>query len=151
MSVGPASGGPVTPGPSAIPGRYSSGGPYEELFGYSRLVVAGPNAYVSGSTAVVDGIVNHEGDPYNQALTAFDVALKALTEAGFGRADVVRTRMYVVHPRDMAEVGRAHKELFDAVRPAATMLVVSKLIDPQMLVEIEIDAYRSDARGQGYR
>jgi enamine deaminase RidA (YjgF/YER057c/UK114 family) len=126
--------------------RYSSGGPFEEQFGYSRLVVAGPHAYCSGSTAVVDGIVNHEGDPYNQALTAFSVALKALSEAGFGREDVVRTRMYVVHPRDMADVGRAHKELFDAVRPAATMVVVSKLIDAQMLVEVEIDAYRDGPR-----
>ena len=69
-------------------GRYSSGGPFEEQFGYSRLVVAGPHAYCSGSTAVVDGIVNHEGDPYNQALTAFNVALKALSEAGFDREDV---------------------------------------------------------------
>lgn len=129
-----------------LPGRYSSGGPFEERFGYSRLVVAGPNAYVSGSTAVVEGIVNHEGDPYNQALMAFNVAIKALAEAGFSRADIVRTRMYVVHPRDMEEVGRAHKELFDAVRPAATMVVVSKLIDPQMLVEVEIDAYREARR-----
>ena len=127
-------------------GRYSSGGPFEEKFGYSRLVVAGPNAYVAGSTAVVGGIVNHEGDPYQQALTAFSVALTALSEAGFGRADVVRTRMYVVHPRDMEEVGRAHKELFDGVRPAATMVVVSKLIDAQMLVEVELDAYRDGPR-----
>src|SRR5579863_7790374 len=110
-----------------ISGRYGSGGPFEEKFGYSRLVVAGPNAYVAGSTAVIAGNVNHQGDPYNQALTAFSVALKALSDAGFARSDVVRTRMYVVHPRDMEEVGRAHKELFDAVRPAATMVVVSKL------------------------
>lgn len=129
-----------------LPGRYGSGGPYEEKFGYSRVVVAGPNAYVSGCTAIVDGVVNHEGDPYNQAITAFDVALKALTEAGFSRADVVRTRMYVVHPRDTDDVGRAHKELFDAVRPAATMVVVAKLIDPRMLVEVEIDAYREVVR-----
>jgi len=129
-----------------IPGRYSSGGPFEEKFGYSRLVVAGPNAYVSGSTALIDGMINHEGDPYNQALTAFTVALKALSDAGFASADVVRTRMYVVHPRDMEEVGRAHKELFDAVRPAATMVVVSKLIDPQMLVEVELDAYHDGPR-----
>jgi len=126
--------------------RFNSGGPFEEKFGYSRLVVAGPHAYCSGSTAVVDGMVNHEGDPYNQALTAFNVALKALSEAGFRREDVVRTRMYVVHPRDMEDVGRAHKELFDAVRPASTMVVVSKLIDAQMLVEVELDAYREGSR-----
>lgn len=134
-------------GPTNIPGRYGSGGPFEERFGYSRLVVAGPNAYVSGSTALIGGIVNHEGDPYNQALTAFKVGIKALSDVGFTRVDIVRTRMYVVHPRDMEDVGRAHKELFDAVRPAATMVVVSKLIDPQMLVEVELDAYREGPRG----
>jgi enamine deaminase RidA (YjgF/YER057c/UK114 family) len=122
--------------------RYGSGGPWEEKFGYSRLVVAGPNAYISGCTAVVDGIVNHEGDPFNQALTAFGVAVKALGEAGFAKEHIVRTRMYVVHPRDVDDVGRAHRELFADVRPAATLIVVSKLIDPQMLVEVEIDAYR---------
>ena len=126
--------------------RISSGGPYEDVFGYSRAVVAGPNAYVSGCTAVVDGALDHDGDPYRQALTAFGVALSALREAGFEKADVVRTRMYVTHTRDMEDVGRAHKELFDAVRPAATMVVVSKLIDPEMLVEVEVDAYREETR-----
>jgi enamine deaminase RidA (YjgF/YER057c/UK114 family) len=113
--------------------------------------VAGQYAHVSGCTAVVDEIVHHEGDPYEQALTAFAVAFEALAEAGFERADVVRTRMYVVHPRDMAAVGRAHKELFDAARPASTIVVVSKLMDSQMLVEIEVDAYRADGPGPGGR
>jgi enamine deaminase RidA (YjgF/YER057c/UK114 family) len=126
--------------------RIPSGGPYEDAFGYSRVVVAGPNAYVCGCTAVVDGAAGHDGDPYRQALTAFGVALAALREAGFDKTDVVRTRMYVTHTRDMDAVGRAHKELFDAARPAATMVVVSKLIDPGMLVEVEVDAYRQDAR-----
>jgi enamine deaminase RidA (YjgF/YER057c/UK114 family) len=126
--------------------RITSGGPFEEAFGYSRAVFAGPNAYVSGSTAIVDGVVHHEGDPFGQALTAFGVALDALREGGFDKEHVVRTRMYVTHSRDMADVGRAHKEVFDAVRPAATMVVVSKLISAQMLVEVEIDAYREDAR-----
>jgi enamine deaminase RidA (YjgF/YER057c/UK114 family) len=126
--------------------RIASGGPWEDAFGYSRAVIAGPQAYVSGCTAVVDGVVHHEGDPYQQALTAFGVALDALGQAGFGPEHVVRTRMYVTHTRDMDEVGRAHKQLFDAVRPAATMVVVSKLIDPQMLVEVELDAYREGAR-----
>ncbi|HTJ71949.1 MAG TPA: RidA family protein [Actinospica sp.] len=126
--------------------RIASGGPWEDAFGYSRAVIAGPNAYVSGCTAVVDGVVHHEGDPYRQALTAFRVALDSLGHAGFGPEHVVRTRMYVTHTRDMAPVGRAHKELFDAVRPAATMVVVSKLIDPQMLVEVEVDAYRDGTK-----
>ncbi|HET9172805.1 MAG TPA: RidA family protein [Actinospica sp.] len=126
--------------------RIASGGPWEDAFGYSRAVIAGPNAYVSGCTAVVDGVVHHEGDPYRQAITAFGVALDALKQAGFAAEHVVRTRMYVTHTRDMAPVGRAHKELFAAVRPAATMVVVSKLIDQQMLVEVEVDAYRDGAR-----
>jgi enamine deaminase RidA (YjgF/YER057c/UK114 family) len=126
--------------------RISSGGPWEDAFGYSRAVIAGPNAYVSGCTAVVDGVVHHEGDPYTQALAAFGLALATLRQAGFEAEHVVRTRMYVTHTRDMDAVGRAHRELFDAVRPAATMVVVSKLIDPQMLVEVEVDAYREDQR-----
>jgi enamine deaminase RidA (YjgF/YER057c/UK114 family) len=126
--------------------RIASGGPWEDAFGYSRAVIAGPNAYVSGCTAVVDGVVHNEGDPYGQAITAFGAALASLKQAGFGAEHVVRTRMYVTHTRDMAPVGRAHKELFDAVRPAATMVVVSKLIDPQMLVEVEVDAYRDGTR-----
>ena len=126
--------------------RVASGGPWEDAFGYSRAVIAGPHAYVSGCTAVVDGVVHDEGDPYEQALTAFRAALSTLHEAGFEAADIVRTRMYVTHSRDMAPVGRAHKELFDAVRPATTMVVVSKLIDAQMLVEVEVDAYREGTR-----
>ena len=126
--------------------RIASGGPFEDAFGYSRAVFVGPNAYVSGSTAIIDGVVHHEGDPFGQALTAFGVALDALREGGFDKEHVVRTRMYVTHSRDMADVGRAHKELFDTVRPAATMVVVSKLIDAQMLVEVELDAYREGAR-----
>ena len=126
--------------------RIASGGPWENAFGYSRVVIAGPNAYVAGCTAVVDGVVHHEGDPHGQALKAFGLALDALRLGGFDKEDVVRTRMYVTHARDMAAVGQAHKELFDAVRPAATMLVVSKLIDAQMLVEVEIDAYRDGAQ-----
>jgi enamine deaminase RidA (YjgF/YER057c/UK114 family) len=126
--------------------RVASGDPWEDAYGYSRAVIAGPHAYVSGCTAVVDGVVHHEGDPYQQALTAFEMALAVLREAGFGLEHVVRTRMYVTHTRDMGEVGRAHKTLFDAVRPAATMVVVSKLMDAQMLVEVELDAYREGAR-----
>jgi enamine deaminase RidA (YjgF/YER057c/UK114 family) len=125
--------------------RYGSDGPWEGPFGYSRVVVAGPNAYVSGCTAVIDGNVRYDGNPYQQTLTAFGAALDALKTAGFERADVVRTRMYVMHARDMGDVGRAHGELFGDVKPAATMVVVSGLIDPGMLVEVEVDAYREGA------
>jgi enamine deaminase RidA (YjgF/YER057c/UK114 family) len=123
--------------------RHGSGGPWEDRFGYSRIVTAGPHAWVSGCTATVDGIVQGNGDPYTQTQMSFDNARKALETAGFGLADVVRTRWYVVHGRDIDEVGRAHGEIFADFRPAATVVVVGGLTDPGMLVEVEVDAYRA--------
>jgi enamine deaminase RidA (YjgF/YER057c/UK114 family) len=123
--------------------RNGSGGPWETKYGYSRVVTAGPHAWLSGCTATVNGEVQGNGDPYAQTKVAFDVARRALEEAGFALSDVVRTRWYVVHARDIAEVGRAHGEIFSEFPPAATVLVVSGLLDPGMLVEIELDAYRS--------
>jgi enamine deaminase RidA (YjgF/YER057c/UK114 family) len=122
--------------------RISSGGPWEDVVGYSRAVHAGPFVFVSGCTATVDGTVRHPDDAYEQALVAFDIARLALEQAGFGIADVVRTRMYVVSVDDCDAVGRAHATVFDQVRPAATMVVVSGLIDRAMRVEVEVDAYR---------
>ena len=127
--------------------RIGSGGPWEAEYGYSRIVTAGPHAWVSGCTATVDGVVQGSGDPYTQTKHAFEIAGKALEEAGFSLGDVVRTRWYVVHARDIPEVGRAHGEIFAEFRPAATALVVSGLIDPGMLVEIELDAYRAEGGG----
>ncbi|MGB9377610.1 MAG: RidA family protein [Mycobacteriales bacterium] len=118
--------------------RISSDSAYADLVGYARAVVAGPFVFVSGCTSTVDGA-------YEQTLAAFAVAERALAQAGLGRADVVRTRMYVTDIGLWEEVGRAHRELFDAVRPATTMLQVSALIDPRMLVEVEVDAYRESA------
>ncbi|MDN3351017.1 RidA family protein [Actinomadura sp. DC4] len=126
--------------------RISSGGPWEDVVGYSRAVVAGPWVLVAGCTATVDGEVRHAGDAYNQARTALEVAVTALGEAGASAADVVRTRMYVRDIADSEAVGRAHAEFFKDVRPAATMVEVSGLIDDRMLVEIEVDAYA--ARGE---
>jgi len=123
--------------------RISSGGPWEDAVGYSRAVVAGPFVLVSGSTATIDGQVRHPGDAYAQTLEAFGVARRALEEAGCELADVVRTRMYLRHGHDTDAVGRAHAELFGAIRPAATMLVVAGFVDPAMLVEVEVDAYRT--------
>ena len=123
--------------------RYGSSGPWETKYGYSRIVTAGPHAWVAGCTATVDGAVQGNGSPYAQTVIALDMARKALEEAGFAMSDVVRTRWYVAHARDIDEVGRAHAEVFGDFRPAATALVVSGLIDPGMLVEIEIDAYRA--------
>ena len=122
--------------------RYRSGGPWEESFGYSRAVSAGPLVFVAGCTSVVDGLITHEGDPYHQALTAMRTAERALAEAGATLADVVQTRMYIVHNHDADEVGRAHAEIFGAAPPAATMVVVDGLLDMRMLVEVEVVAYR---------
>jgi enamine deaminase RidA (YjgF/YER057c/UK114 family) len=82
------------------------------------------------------------GGPYEQAINAFNVAFAALEQLGLGRDDVVRTRMYVTHARDVDDVGRAHKELFDAVRPAASMIIVSGFVDPSLVVEVEVEAFR---------
>ncbi|MEU9720219.1 RidA family protein [Streptomyces sp. NPDC047976] len=121
--------------------RISSGGPYEDVIGYSRAVAL-PNGLVlvSGCTAA------DAGGPYDQTVKAFEVAFKALAEAGLGAEDVVRTRMYLTHARDVEEVGRAHKALFDAVRPAASMIIVSGFVDPSMVVEVEVEAYKEAAR-----
>ncbi|MBA3367248.1 MAG: RidA family protein [Geodermatophilaceae bacterium] len=122
--------------------RISSGGPYEELVGYSRAVVAGQWVLVAGSTATVDGEVVGVGDVHRQTLVAFGIALTAVREAGLEVADVVRTRMYVRDISQQGEVGRAHQELFGHVRPAATMVEISGLVHPDLLVEVEVDAYR---------
>jgi enamine deaminase RidA (YjgF/YER057c/UK114 family) len=121
--------------------RVSSGGPWEDAYGYSRAVRTGPVVAVSGCTATVDGVVVHPGDAHQQALVAFDIALRALEQTGASKSQVVRTRMYVVDADDCDAVGRAHAHVVAAVRPAATMVVVAALIDPAMRVEVEVDAY----------
>ncbi|MFI8516471.1 RidA family protein [Streptomyces sp. NPDC085481] len=122
-----------------------TGAPWEEQFGYSRAVEL-PNGtvLVSGCTSVVGGSIA-DGGPYDQAVNSFNVAFDALKQLGLGPEHVVRTRMYITHARDVDEVGRAHKELFDAVRPAASMIIVSGFVDPRLVVEVEVEAYRSDA------
>ncbi|MEU6625738.1 RidA family protein [Streptomyces litmocidini] len=122
-----------------------TGAPWEEQFGYSRAVEL-PNGtvLVSGCTSVVDGQIA-DGGPYEQALNSFNVAFGALKQLDLGPEHVVRTRMYITHARDVEEVGRAHKELFDTVRPAASMIIVSGFVDPRLVVEVEVEAYRSDA------
>jgi enamine deaminase RidA (YjgF/YER057c/UK114 family) len=122
--------------------RVTTGAPWEETFGYSRAVEL-PNGLVlvSGCTSVVDGEIV-AGDPYEQTVNSFNVAFAALKELGLGRDDVVRTRLYITHARDVEEVGRAHKELFDAVRPAASLIIVSGFVDPSLVVEVEVEAFR---------
>ncbi|MEZ0093096.1 RidA family protein [Streptacidiphilus sp. EB129] len=124
------------------PGQVGGDSPWEEQFGFSRAVAVGDFVFVSGCTAWDDGRILFEGSPTDQARTAFGVALSALARFGLGADAVVRTRMYVTHARDCDDVGRVHKELFGEVRPAATMVVVSALLDSRMAVEVEVEAYR---------
>jgi len=125
--------------------RFSSGGPWEDVVGYCRAVVAGPWVLVSGSTATVDGQVVGVGDMYAQTETAFGVALEGLRRAGLDVADVVRTRIYLTDMARQPEAGRAHHELFAQHPPANTTVEVSALAHPDHLVEVEIDAYREPA------
>ncbi|MFE5869152.1 RidA family protein [Streptomyces roseifaciens] len=122
--------------------RVQSDSPWEEAFGCARAVAAGDRVLVSGTMPFTGTVLNGEGDPYVQARSAFGNALAALERFGLGPGAVVRTRMYLTHARDVDEVGRAHKELFDAVRPAATLVVVSGFVDSRVLVEVELEAYR---------
>lgn len=119
----------------------SSGGPWESVIGYSRAVREGNHVFVSGTTAAnPDGSIAGGDDPYLQARRCFEIIAQALAEAGASLADVVRTRMFVTNIAHWQEVGRAHGECFREVRPAATMVQVVALIDPAILVEIEVDA-----------
>jgi enamine deaminase RidA (YjgF/YER057c/UK114 family) len=120
----------------------SSGGPWESVIGYSRATVTGDFVHVSGTTATVGGVLQHEGDAYNQTLTAFRIIAEALAQAGMTLSDVVRTRLFLANASDMDEVGRAHGELFGEIRPAATMLAGLQFVNDAMLVEIEAEAYR---------
>ncbi|WP_347060366.1 RidA family protein [Blastococcus sp. HT6-30] len=119
-----------------------SANPWEPVVGYSRIVVRGDTAWVSGTTATVDGSVVHPGDAAAQTRQILTTIGTSLQRAGFSLADVVRTRVYVTDIGRWEEVGRAHGEAFGDIRPAATMVEVSALIDPALLVEIEADAVR---------
>ncbi|MET9875622.1 RidA family protein [Actinacidiphila glaucinigra] len=122
--------------------RVQSDSPWEEQFGFARGVEAGDRVLVGGTMPFVGTTLYGEGDPYEQAKTAFSNALAALKEFGLGAGSVVRTRMYLTHTRDVDAVARAHKEFFDAVRPAATVVVVSGFVDSRVLVEVELEAFR---------
>jgi enamine deaminase RidA (YjgF/YER057c/UK114 family) len=122
--------------------RLNAGSPWEGIVGYSRVVVRGDAAWVSGTTSTVDGVVTHPGDAGAQTRQALDILRDALERAGFTLNDVVRTRMFVTDISRWEEIGRAHGEFFGDVRPASSMVQVAALIDPAMLVEIEADAVR---------
>ncbi|MEV4637215.1 Rid family hydrolase [Actinoplanes sp. NPDC049548] len=121
--------------------RFGSGGPWEERYGYSRVVRAGDLLVTAGCTATVDGVVVGVGDPREQALTAFRIGLDALAGAGAAPADVIRTRMYVTDRAYAEAVTQVHGELFRDVRPVTALIVVAGLLHEDHLVEVELDAY----------
>ena len=116
----------------------SSGGPFEDVYGYSRAVRVGDSVWVSGTCARGAAL---EGDAYAQTVDAIAILGDALTQAGASLGDVVRTVAYVTSIEDMPLVARAHAEAFGAIRPAATIVEVAKLADPKYLVELQVDAY----------
>ncbi|RKP56839.1 RidA family protein [Cohnella endophytica] len=120
--------------------KVSTGSPWEPIVGYSRAIRVGNIVEVAGTTAMKDGEVVSKGDAYGQTKYILDIIHDALTQLGAVMEDVVRTRMFVTNMADWEKIGKAHGERFADIRPVATMVEVKALIDPELLVEIEVQA-----------
>ena len=120
--------------------RVSSGGAYEQVFGYCRAVRVGAHVYVAGTAPAMPDGADPPGDSYGQARRCFEIIGAALAEAGASFEHVVRTRMYITPEADFDEVGRAHGDIFRDIRPVNTTVIIAALAEPQWLLEIEVDA-----------
>jgi enamine deaminase RidA (YjgF/YER057c/UK114 family) len=130
--------------------RVFSGSKFETLFGFCRALRVGDYIYVSGTAPIKDGKTAGVGDPAVQTRRCFEIIEEALKSFGADRSHVIRTRMFLTRIEDWQQVGAVHAEFFADVRPVATMVEVSKLIDPDWLVEIEAEAFFPDVEPQAY-
>ncbi len=124
--------------------KIGSGSPWEDIVGYSRAIRAGNIVEVAGTTAMDGDVLIGKGDIYMQTVFIFKKIEKALTESGAALSDVVRTRMFVTNISQWEEVGKAHGEIFKNIKPVSTMVEVSRLINDDLLIEIEVTAIIED-------